>query len=136
VISRELASYKIRFHDRHVRAVPVFDLDGAPFHAPGIDLRGEDAIEVIRAAEPVLKWLDMREPGVRVRSISFDVKQSRVLVSLEPYSDVIADQRPRALRFDPPNSNDLRDAARAAELLIENGCVRALERRRQLVVRR
>lgn len=85
---------------------------------------------MIEAARPMLAWLDEREPGVAVRSISVDDK--RVLVSLEPYSAEVNDQRPRALRFEPPFAGELRERADAAELLLEDACVRALERRRAL----
>lgn len=125
---RKLASYKLRIHDQHVRAMPRFDVDGSPFQGPGVDLRGLDAARVIEAARPMLAWLDEREPGVAVRSISVDDK--RVLVSLEPYSAEVNDQRPRALRFEPPFAGELRERAHAAELLLEDACVRALERRR------
>ena len=65
-----LTSYKIRFHDAQVRAVPASDASGAPFVGPGVDLRGADAIAAVEAARPVIAWLDAREPGVVVRSLS------------------------------------------------------------------
>lgn len=121
-----LASYKIRFHDVHVRAVPACDASGASFTGPGVDLMGADALAAIEAARPVIAWLDAREPGVVVRSISVKTEGPRVLVSLAPLG---ADPRPRAMRFDPPYANELQDAAREAERVIGEACVRALARR-------
>jgi hypothetical protein len=124
-----LTSYKIRFHDVHVRAVPALDATGAPFVGPGVDLRGADALAAIEAARPVTAWLDAREPGVEVRSISVKTAGPRVLVSLAPLG---IDPRPRAMRFDPPYANELRDAAREAERVIGEACVRVLARRADL----
>lgn len=121
-----LASYKIRLHDVHVRAVPACDASGAPFTGPGVDLRGSDALAAIEAARPIIAWLDAREPGVVVRSISVKTEGPRVLVSLAPLG---ADPRPRATRFDPPYANELRDAGREAERVIGEACVRVLARR-------
>lgn len=123
-----LASYKVRIADQHVRAVPARTGDGDPFEGPGVDLRGDAAAAVIAAARPVLAWLDAREPGVVVRSISVRVDGPRVLVSLEPAGG--SDPRPRAVRFGPPYADELRDAAREAERLIGEACARALARRR------
>lgn len=123
-----LASYKIRIADGHVRAVPALALDGTPFVDAGVDLRGADAVAIIDAARPMVAWLDAREPGVVVRSISVRTKEPRVLVSLAPIQPT-ADARPRALRFDPPHANELVDAGRDAERLIADGCSRALARR-------
>ena len=121
-----LTSYKIRFHDAQVRAVPASDASGAPFVGPGVDLRGADAIAAVEAARPVIAWLDAREPGVVVRSLSVKTAGPRVLVSLAPLG---ADPRPRAMRFDPPYAEELRDAAREAERLIGEACVRVLAKR-------
>jgi hypothetical protein len=122
-----LASYKIRIQDRHVRAVPRVGLDGAPFEGPGVDLRGVDAALAIRAAQPLIAWLDAREPGVQVRSISVRTDGPRVLISLEPRGT--GDPRPRAMRFDPPYANELRDAASEAERVIGEASARVLARR-------
>jgi len=121
-----LVSYKIHLEDVHVRAVPARDASGAPFAGPGVDFRGDDARAVIEAARPVIAWLDAREPGVVVRSISVKTRGPRVLVSLAPLG---SDPRPRAMRFDPPYANELRDAARDAERIIGEACTRALARR-------
>jgi hypothetical protein len=121
-----LVSYKIRFHEGHVRAVPAYGPSGAPFSGPGVDLRGEDAARVIAAARPVIAWLEAREPGVNVRSISVRVQGPRVLVSLEPAA---GEPKPRALRFEPPYASELRDAALDAERVIAEACAKALRRR-------
>ncbi|MBX3207842.1 MAG: hypothetical protein KF764_22540 [Labilithrix sp.] len=121
-----LASYKLRVVDTHVRAVPLRAADGAAFDGPGVDLRGADARAAIAAARPLLAWLDAREPGVVVRSISVRVAGPRVLVSLAPAG---ADPRPRAVRFDPPWADEIRDAGREAERVIGEACARALARR-------
>jgi hypothetical protein len=121
-----LVSYKLRIHDQHVRAVPAVGLDGSPFVGPGVDLRGADAARAIEAARPVIDWLAAREPGVEVRSISVQTAGPRVLVSLESRP---TDARPRALRFDPPYANELRDAAREAERVIGEASARTLARR-------
>ncbi len=94
-----------------------------------MDLRGERARAVIAAARPLLAWLEEREPGVIVRSISVKTDGPRVLVSVDPSMPDL-DPRPRALRFEPPFADELRHAARDAERLIGEGCVRALELRR------
>jgi hypothetical protein len=112
-----------------VRAVPARGPDGEHFTGPGVDLRGEDAARAIVAARPIVDWLAAREPGIVVRSISVRIADPRVLVTLEPGSN---DPKPRALRFDPPQAQELRDAGRAAEVLIGEACVRALSRRRAL----
>ncbi len=121
-----LASYKIRFADVHVRAVPACDLAGAPFVGPGVDLRGADAVAAIEVARPVIAWLDAREPGVQIRSMSVKTAGPRVLVSLAPLG---IDPRPRALRFEPPFADELREAAREAERVIGEACARMLARR-------
>lgn len=106
-MGRGLGSYKIRFHDRHVRAV----VEG---HV-GVDLRGDDAARVIAAARPMIDWLDAREPGVDVRSIS--VNDARILVSVNGVRTTDAPApKPRALRIEDAS---LREAGREAEALIE-----------------
>jgi hypothetical protein len=127
VTALALASYKLRFHDVHVRAVPSVGLDGEPFGGPGVDLLGDDARAAIAAAEPIVGWLRAREPGVLVRSISIRMAGPRVLVSLAVRP---GDARPRALRFDPPYAEELRDAGREAERIIGEACRAALARRR------
>jgi hypothetical protein len=107
-----LSSFKIRFHDRHVRAV-VKGYDG-----PGVDLRGDAATQVIAAARPMIRWLEEREPGVDVRSIS--VNDARILVSLE------SEPKPRALRIEDAS---LRDAGHDAEALITELAEAAIARR-------
>jgi hypothetical protein len=107
--------------------MPKHTADGTAFEGPGVDLRGEAAAAALRAAGPMIAWLDAREPGVLVRSISVRTDGPRVLVSLAPAD---TQTRPRAIRFDPPYANELRDAGREAERVIGEACARALERRR------
>jgi hypothetical protein len=128
-VALPLASYKIRIHDAHVRAVPARTADGAVFEGPGVDLRGPDAAAAIEAARPTIAWLDAREPGVEVRSISVRTEGPRVLVSLAPAG---SDPRPRAMRFDPPYADELRDAGKEAERVIGEACVRVLAKRAAL----
>jgi hypothetical protein len=123
-VSLRLASYKLRFHDRHVRAVPLTDAEGCPFAGPGIDLRGEIAEPIFAASEPMRTWLDAREPGIALRSLSVDRKKERVLVTLEQPGD-----RPRVLRFDPPSASELIDSARELERLLGEACAQVLARR-------
>jgi len=136
VASREpeplpLLSYTLRIAERRVRATPQVGLDGAPFAGPAVDLLGDDAAAAIEAARHLLAWLDAREPGVRVRSVSVRTDGPRVLVSAEPgpTPDPSCSSRARALRFDPPSSTELRDAGRDAERVVGLGCARALARR-------
>lgn len=93
----------------------------AGFDGPGVDLLGAEAERVIAAARPLVEWLEAREPGVVVRSVS--VNDRRVLVSVD------GTPRPRALRFDPPSSDELRDAGHEAERMIGQACVSVLARR-------
>ena len=123
--SRSLASYKLRFFDRHVRAVPTHDLDGCPFAGPGVDLRGDAADLVLDLAAPLRAWLEAREPGILLRSLSVDLAKQRVLVTLEQ-----PDQRPRVLRFDPPSSTDLLAGTGPLEAELTIACRTALTRRR------
>lgn len=122
---RGLASYKLRFFDHHVRAVPTHDPDGCPFEGPGVDLRGEAATAVLALAAPLRAWLEAREPGIALRSLSVDLAKQRVLVTLDQPGD-----RPRVLRFDPPSSTDLLANAGPLETAITIACRIALTRRR------
>ena len=103
---RRVRSFKLRFHDEHVRVV-VGDFDG-----PGVDVRGETARECFSLAEPVLAWLLSRQPSVTLRAVSMNLDTRRVLVSFE---DAHATQsrgpRPMVLRIDPPESSELVDRA-------------------------
>lgn len=121
---RALASYKLRFFDRHVRAVPTHDNAGCPFAGPGVDLRGEAADAVLALAAPLRAWLEAREPGIVLRSLSVDVAKLRVLVTLEQPGD-----RPRVLRFDPPSSTALLEQGNPLATEIERACRAALARR-------
>ena len=124
--SLPLASYKLRFHEDHVRAVPARDEAGCPFAGPGVDLRGAEALAILALAGPFRLWLDAREPGVTLRSLSVDVAARRVLITLEPMT---ADQRPRVVRIESPHSEELLEAARALEMALGQACVTKLRQR-------
>lgn len=122
-----LASYKLRFHEEHVRAVPSHDAAGCAFAGPGVDLRGEDARAVLALAAPFRAWLEAREPGVELRSLSVDVASGRTLITLAPK----AGERPRVVRIDPPHASDLLREAAPLEKQLASACVDALRRRLQ-----
>ena len=125
-MSLTLASYKLRFHEDHVRAVPARDEAGCPFAGPGVDLRGAEARAIVALAGPFRAWLDAREPGVTLRSLSVDVAARRVLITLEPMSP---EQRPRVVRIDPPHSEELLEAAKELEVALGGACVTKLRQR-------
>ena len=124
-----LASYKLRFHDVHVRAVPARDEAGCPFAGPGVDLRSGDARAILDDAElvgPFRTWLEAREPGGVLRSLSVDLASRRVLVTLEPMT---TEQRPRVVRVDPPHSDELLHETAPLERALSRACVEMLRRR-------
>jgi hypothetical protein len=121
-----LASYKLRFHEDHVRVVPARDEAGCPFAGPGVDLRGEDARAVFELASPFRAWLEAREPGVTLRSLSVDLAAARVLITLEPMTE---EQRPRVVRIDPPSSEELLAASQPLESALRAACVAKLRSR-------
>ena len=94
-----IQSFKLRLFDAHVRALP--DSGDA-----GVDLRGDEARAAFAVAEPMIAWLAAREPGVRVRSLSVDLRTGRVLVTVDDGA-----ARPRVVRIDAPASQELVDLA-------------------------
>ena len=91
-----------------MRAVPARDEAGCAFAGPGVDLRGGEAEAILALAAPFRAWLEAREPGVVLRSLSVDVASRRVLMTLEPNPG----ERPRVVRIDAPQADDLlREAA-------------------------
>jgi hypothetical protein len=78
-----LRSFKLRFFDGHIHAVPATDAAGCPFGGPGCDLRGARAAAVLDAAAPLLEVLREVEPGVTVRALSIDLERGRLLATLE-----------------------------------------------------
>jgi hypothetical protein len=126
VTALPLASYKLRFHEDHVRAVPARDLEGCPFAGPGVDLRGAEARAILALASPFRAWLEAREPGVTLRSLSVDLASKRVLVTLAPMT---ADQRPRVVRIDPPHSEELLAGAKQLEAALGDACAVKLRQR-------
>lgn len=121
-----LASYALRFHEDHVRAVPASDEAGHPFDGPGVDVRGDEARQLLVMATPFRDWLVAREPGVALRSVSVDLAAQRVLITLEPMA---ADQRPRVVRIDPPHADELIASATPLEAAIGVVCTQKLRRR-------
>ena len=113
-----LSSYKLRFHEDHVRAVP------AGFDGPGVDLRGADARAILELAAPIRAWLEAREPGVVLRSLSLDRDRLRVLVTLEDKP------RPRVIRLDPPYANEIVELATELERALGAACEAKLRARR------
>jgi hypothetical protein len=96
----------------------------ADFVGPGVDIRGQDAARILELAKPMIAWLEAREPGIVMRSLSVDRDKQRVLVTLEQEG-----ARPRALRFDPPSATELIDAGARAEAAIgEAAAVRISKR--------
>ncbi len=121
-----LASYKLRLREDHVRAVPARDEAGCPFAGPGVDVRGEEARPLLLLATPFREWLDAREPGVTLRSVSVDLAAQRVLITVEAMAP---DQRPRVVRVDPPHGDELIAAAAPLEAAIGAVCIEQLRRR-------
>jgi hypothetical protein len=94
------------------------------FSGPGVDLRGDAAEHIFELARPMIAWLEAREPGIVMRSLSVDRAKQRVLVTLEREGD-----RPRALRFDPPAATELIDAGAEAERAIADAAAIKIEGR-------
>lgn len=95
----QIRSFKLRARDHHVRVVPATDHEGCPFSGPGVDLRGERAGQALEAARPLFAALAAFEPGVVIRSLSFDLERGRLLATLEPTTPE-SDARPRVVRID------------------------------------
>ncbi len=125
----KLASFKLRFRDRHVRVLPAEVEPGVTFREPGVDLRGELADEALAAAGPLLAWIHERDPASVVRSISVDLTSLRVIVSLEDVHGA-ARGKPNVLRIDAPTSGDLLGIATGLEALLVRRATEALARRR------
>ena len=78
-----LRSFKLRFFDTHVRIVPATDVRGCAFAGPFVDLRGDDAMQVLSAASRIVGWFTAREPGARLRTVSIDLDTGRALATIE-----------------------------------------------------
>jgi hypothetical protein len=120
----KLASFKLNAREVRVRIVPAQDARGCPFEGPGVDLVGEAARQAIAHAAPIRRWLESREPGVVLRSVSIDLRSRRVLVTIE------GGPKPRVLRIDAPASAELVDCARPLVEHLERAAAAALARRR------
>lgn len=126
MISLPLGSYKLRLHEGHVRACPSRDESGCPFAGPGVDLRGAEAAAILALAGPFRAWLEAREPGVTLRTLSVDLASRRVLITLEPMA---LDQRPRVVRIDAPHSEELIAASKHLEAALGEACAAKLRLR-------
>lgn len=124
----KLASFKLRFRDRHVRVLPAEVEPGIAFRDPGVDLRGPAADEALEAAAPLLAWIRDRDPASVVRSISVDLASLRIIVSLEDVHGA-ADGKPNVLRIDAPTSGDLLAMAAALNPLLSRRAAEAIARR-------
>ncbi len=110
----KLASFKLRFHEDHIRILP------ADFTGPGVDVRGPEARRAFDLAAPMIAWLLAREPSVKLRALSADLATRRILVSFEDLHETATrGPRPMVLRIDPPESSELFD--RAAPLVVRLG---------------
>lgn len=97
-----VASFKLRFHEDHVRVMP------ASFDGPGVDVRGDEARRCFDLAKPMIDWLLAREPSVKLRALSVDLEARRVLVSFEdPHATTTRGPKPMVLRIEPPESSEL-----------------------------
>ncbi len=106
----KLRSFKLRFHEDHVRVMP------ASFDGPGVDVRGDEARRCFDLAKPMIDWLLARQPSVSLRALSVDLEARRVLVSFEDAHAVSTrGPRPMVLRIEPPESSEL--VERAAPLI-------------------
>ena len=95
------------------------------FSGPGVDLRGDEAHAVLALAAPFRAWLEAREPGVVLRSLSVDVASRRVLITLEPNPG----ERPRVVRIDAPHGDDLLREASVLEAALSAACADKLRSR-------
>ncbi len=103
VATLPIASFKLQFDERRVRAVPATSPSGGPFAGPGVDLVLAEADAILALARPLLSWLEAREP-VRVRSLSLDVGRRRLIVTVDPVGAVLPvapRARPRVVKIDP-----------------------------------
>ncbi len=125
-MAHRFTSYKLRFHEDHVRAVPALDESGSAFTGPGVDLRGAEARAILSLAAPLRAWVHAHEPGVRLRSLSVDCASRRVLLTIEP----TAAGRPRVVRIEPPHSESLVEGASALERALYEVCLEKLRRRK------
>jgi hypothetical protein len=109
--AKSLRSFKLRFHDTHVRIVTEDDV-------PGVDVRGDEARCCFELAKPMVAWLLAREPSVTLRALSADLARRRILVSFEDaHATATRGPRPMVLRIEPPESSELLD--RAAPLIAQ-----------------
>ncbi|APR84312.1 Hypothetical protein A7982_09661 [Minicystis rosea] len=127
----ELRSFKLRFTDKHVRAVPRTDARGCPFSGPGVDLRGSEAEAAFAAAAPMVAALAEAEPGIQVRSMAVDFERPRVTATLDPTTPD-TDPHARVVRLDDgPLLRRMIAACEPAVAVITAAATRALARREE-----
>jgi hypothetical protein len=103
--AQTVRSFKLRFHDTHVRIATEADV-------PGVDVHADEARRCFALAEPMVAWLLAREPSVTLRAMSVDLASGRVLVSFEDaHATSRRGPRPMVLRIDPPESTELLEKA-------------------------
>ena len=126
----ELRSLKLRFFEKHIRAVPAVDLNGCPFAGPGVDIRGDAAEGLFTCAHSLVDWFLAREPGIALRTVSFDFESGRVLANYT-YRDQRS-ARPSVVRVDRPESDELFLAARELISAVAR-CAIEIQRKRNTV---
>ena len=123
-----LRSWKAHFDERRLRLVPRQGAGGEPFDGPGIDVLGPELEGVLVALDPVRAWIEAREIGAFVRSMSFDFDRGRALATLR--FDEPAKRQVHALRVDEAESTALFDLARAASDVLGRAAAVVLARRK------
>ena len=125
--SLHLRSWKALFDERRIRVVPRVHADGRPFVQPGIDVLGDEATALFVHLEPIVAWFGAREPGAKVRSLSFDFEVGRALSTLR--FDDPGQGSVHALRVDESTSPDLFDLARSVAPAVVASATIVLARR-------
>lgn len=120
----KLKSYKLHFVNAHVRVVPETDATGSPFLGPGVDLRGDAARAAFARCDGMLAWIEERERGMKVRSMSVDLGAGRVLVTFD-----IGGARPVVVRVDRPASVELIGRGLELERWLQSAAADAIARR-------
>jgi hypothetical protein len=129
-----LRSFKLRLGESYVFVVPAVDLAGCAFGGPGVTLRAEPAQRAIDLAQPLLRALDGFEPGIRVRSMSVNLEQPRLLGTLHP-STSDGDARGRVIRVDGGPAFDIVMAeAQGLVAYLEVAAIASLERRAAMLM--
>lgn len=104
--------------------MPRLGPSGAPFVGAGVDLLKERFDELTILCPPLFQWFLAREPGIQLRSLSFDFAMPRLLATYLP-AGAAAGQKPFVMRVDAPEVHELltlagplSDAARREALAV------------------